>query len=927
MSQGYNVPQDGFAAVDLSETGYDSDSWSTPAFADYGDRKVEGAIPLQGRRGQQRRDEHRGDDEYSDYDDGYIDDLNQPAEEGLLGDFKRTAKRQAKHYMRKPWFLMCGLGLILGLIILSSMASNGPATPTKEGEWNGPSQFPVTLDHVFNRTFGAHHPNYEWISGSDGSYSFRRLHSVVVKHIQSDNETILMDQARDAGGNLLEFSGYFISNNLEYVLVEVDYEKGWRHSFYANYLLWDVKAQKAVPLTTTKSDKYIHDEIGSGKIALALWSPHDAHVAWVRDNDLYVTLNANVEVRITHDGSKELINGIADWVYEEEVLGTHDAMWFSPAGTHIAFLKFNESLVPEYHLQYYERKQPNAYLEQLSVKYPKPGYPNPVVTLHIATPGSADPAGLDLAVEFEKEHYFRDDDRLIVEVAWVSDESLLVRMTNRVQDSQRLYLVASETGPSGTQWKGKMVRNHTETDGGWITRLQPLRVIPPSTAVGRSNPSYVELAENEAGYSHLAYYSSIESPEPKVWLTSGKWEVDKILAVDSEKGRVYFTSTEQGPTQRHVYSVRLNQEKQRLTPPKEGMPNPAYPSWNFPTHNLDKDTIIAGADATQSGYYTANFSPGCAYYILDYVGPDVPWSLVVQTDGEWYKPDQDNKHLREIIPTYAMPRRSFIQIPTAQKAEPAQEADTVPIPKAMMNAMLQVPFDFDRNATKQYPVLMRVYGGPNSQLVEQKFGVDFMSAIVSAGGFITLTVDNRGTGFMGRKFRTSVASHLGSVEVDDQIAAAQWLGAQPFVDPKRIAIWGWSYGGYMATKVVEANSGVIALGMAVAPVTDWKYYDSIYTERFMKSPRTNPEGYEKSAVTNMVGFKNTKFLVIHGTGDDNVHFQNTASLIWRLTGAHIRNYRVQIYTDSDHFIYANDANAEVYSLLWTFVHDAFVRKT
>ncbi|KAI8593879.1 dipeptidyl peptidase IV N-terminal region-domain-containing protein [Geranomyces variabilis] len=936
----------GFATVDLSESGYESESWSAAEFADYNRKAAtEHAIPLQGRNSNAHRRQDRPEDEYEDEYDPYMDDVgHSSANKSLLGGLKITAKAQAKNYLRKPWFLMCGLGLILGLIVLSSLGSSRLSMPINEDKTKGPSYLPITLDHIFNQTFRPQRTSYNWVAGVDGSYAVRQGSKVIIKHVELANETTIVSSPKDTNNNAIAFSGFFISNDLEYVLLETDYEPGWRHSFYANYWLWNVAGNKAVPLTPKPSDKYVPDEIGSGKVALVQWSPVNNHVAWVRDNDLFVTLDGREEVRITTDGSKELINGIADWVYEEEVLGSHTALWFSPAGTHVAYLKFNESLVPQYDLQYYQKEglASNSYPERIRVKYPKPGFPNPTVTLHVATPGSPDPDGIDVPVQFEAENYFHADDRLIVEVTWVSDASLLVRMTNRVQDSQRLFLVKSiesvnATGPA--KWTGTMVRKRAETDGGWTTKLQPLSFIPPSAAVGRDDPQYVELMENEDGFMHLAHFDAVDAKEPRAWLTSGNWEVEKVLGVDNEHGRVYFLSTEDGPTQRHVYSVRLNKEKLRLTPPADATAfSSAYPSWNFPTEDMSADTVISGAGAAATGYYSASFSPQCGYYVLDYAGPDVPWSRVGRTDSEWRGPEQDNKRLRDLIPAYAMPRRSFIQLPAAD-TKPVAEADTAgdaasapgagaraPIPPpVLMNAMLQVPHDFNRNGTTKYPVLMRVYGGPMSQLVDQRFSVDFMSALVSAGGFITLTVDGRGTGLMGRHFRNAVASHLGSVEVDDQLAAARWLAAQPFVDPKRIAIWGWSYGGYMTSKVIEANSGLIALGMAVAPVTDWMFYDSIYTERYMKTPRNNAKGYDKSAVRDMTGFKNAKFLLVHGTGDDNVHFQNTASLVWRLTGAQVssHSYRVQIYTDSDHSIYANGASMAIYNLLWNFVNDAF----
>jgi dipeptidyl aminopeptidase/acylaminoacyl peptidase len=235
-----------------------------------------------------------------------------------------------------------------------------------------------------------------------------------------------------------------------------------------------------------------------------------------------------------------------------------------------------------------------------------------------------------------------------------------------------------------------------------------------------------------------------------------------------------------------------------------------------------------------------------------------------------------------------------------------------------MNAKMIFPPGFDKAANKKYPVFMECYGGPNSQKAAQVYHYDVMNR-VAMSGVIALIVDGRGTGFKGRKFRSAVSKRLGHFEALDQIAAARWAGQQPYVDASRIGIWGWSFGGFLTSKVIEADSGVFALGVAVAPVTDWKFYDTCYTERYMKTPEENFQGYLESAVTRMQGFKNTKFLLMHGTADDNVHFQNSAELVWHLTGAGVMNYTVQYFTDSDHSISENGARTVVYDRIFQFL--------
>ncbi|KAJ3226629.1 hypothetical protein HK099_004510 [Clydaea vesicula] len=790
--------------------------------------------------------------------------------------------------------------------------------------------------------------NLKWVNNDlDGSYVVKTYeNAILLKHIEKETETRLVppNAVIDDQGTSLHITDYSISFDLLYVLVATDYEKGWRHSFFANYYIFDVELKTNNALTTSKSDKSIPGALGNGKISLAIWAPKANHIAWIRDNDLYVTsILPGVgepftlkETRITNDGSKQVINGIADWVYEEEVLGSHDAMWFSPDGSRIAYLKFNETEVPEYHFQLYESPH-GSYPREVSVKYPKPGFPNPVVTLHVATPSTTNDIS-DIAVQFKNEENFSDSNRLIVEVKWLTDsDTLLVRIMNRVQDVQRIFLVTPVLKNSKEIWEAVLIRDEPSVDGAWFNLLQPAVVVEPFA--DRSEPSYLELQEDANGFTHIAYYADVTRAEPTAWLTKGNWEVTEISAVDFQKGILYYLSTEVDSTQRHLYQVHLNGfDNKKLTPPSGLTYEKTISVLNmdsFKTSKTKRDKgaefdlkekiDISDSDATgielelyknkkklklvgEEGVYEALFSPKKKYYILMYHGPDVPWSRIIKTDDDWFKDSITNQHTRNAIPTYSIPQRNIFTIENEFKQT--------------MNAKIIVPADFDPSGNIKYPVLMKVYGGPGSQTVNQVFGFGFMDSVANAG-FVVLMVDGRGTGFKGRKFRTCVSKHLGKYEVDDQIAAAKWLSKLDFIDSERIALWGWSYGGYMASKVLEANSGFFALTMAVAPVTDWKYYDSIYTERYMKTPELNEKGYQNSAVTDMTGFENGEFLLIHGTSDDNVHFQNSADLIWRLTKAGARNYRVQFFTDSDHNIDAGGANKEVYALLKNFLFDKF----
>nr|KAJ3418982.1 hypothetical protein HK105_007562 [Polyrhizophydium stewartii] len=771
-----------------------------------------------------------------------------------------------------------------------------------DAEDTGPAEGkPAVTPDKFNklRFGGANLQTPSWVQApglDDGSIVLHESGLFVIAHVEHRNRTTLASSADmiDSSGQPIKFADWTLSPDLKYILLLSNREKGWRHSFFGDYWLFDVAEKHARPLVTSKSDKVIPEEIGSGRVALAAWSPAGHNVAWVRDNDLFVTVGGQTEVRITRDGSKRIINGISDWIYEEEVLGNQRALWFSPDGSRLAYLKFNETLVEDYLLQYYAKYGETPYPRQIDLKYPKPGSPNPVVTLHIATPSSAGPASLSVPIDFG-EHGFEDEDRLIVEVNWVTDnDALFVRLMNRVQDVQKLLLVKGTLSGDTMAWTVSQIRNEATPDNAWFN----------------IEPAYVELMEDARGYTHLAFFGDILDPAPTSWITSGDWEVATIAGIDSTHGIIYYLSTEQGSTERHLYSVHLDgSNKKRLTPPAGTTFASLVPSIN--------QTL--GQPVGAVGFYDATFSPACRYYLLAYLGPDVPFQELHRTDNDYSRMVADYNYYREQIAPVAVPPFLFTTIRNTVGDD--------------MNAKIIFPVNFDPSGRTKYPVLMQVYGGPGSQTVQQRFKMDFSSKM-AALGFVVAQVDGRGTGFKGRAFRSSVAKHLGLHEVEDQVAAGRWLSNQPYVDPRRIAIWGWvrinfyvkrSYGGFVAAKTIEADSGVFAVGMSVAPVVDFRFYDSIYTERYMKTPVKNPDGYAATAVHDMRGFRHSKFLLVHGTADDNVHFQNSALLTWHLVGDAVppSQFRVQYYTDSDHGIGENGANEHIFGLLQLYVCDEF----
>ena len=418
-------------------------------------------------------------------------------------------------------------------------------------------------------------------------------------------------------------------------------------------------------------------------------------------------------------------------------------------------------------------------------------------------------------------------------------------------------------------------------DGGWVEPAQQATYIPADPGNGRPNDGYIDTTVYENN-DHLAYFSPIDSDKP-VMLTKGNGEVEKgPTAVDLKNNKVYFVSTYASPIERHLFSV-----------------------------NLDGSALTAVTPTSETAYYGAAFSTGSGFIFLANEGPKIPWQRVVSSPTNKVSYNitfEDNKELAGMAKEHELPHQIFTNITI--------NGTTLPIVERR-------PPHFD--PSKMYPVLFYLYGGPGSQTVSRRFHVDFQSYVASSLGYIVVTVDNRGTGFIGRKARTIIREHFGYYEAHDQIATAKAWAKKSYVDPDRIAIWGWSYGGFMTLKVLETDAGeTFKYGMAVAPVTDWRFYDTVYTERYMRTPQNNPDGYAQSAITNTTALaQNVRFLIMHGTGDDNVHFQNTLTLLDKLDLNRVDNYDVHFFPDSDHSIYFHNANQMVYQKLGKWLTNAF----
>jgi dipeptidyl aminopeptidase len=548
--------------------------------------------------------------------------------------------------------------------------------------------------------------------------------------------------------------------------------KNWRHSFTGTYWIFDVATQSGQPL----------DPVNPGdRVQLASWSPKSDAVIFTRGNNLFLRkLTSTAVIQITEDGGTDLFYGVPDWVYEEEVFSGNSATWWADDGKFVAFLRTNESAVPEYPVQYFIKRPSGSapspglenYPEVREIKYPKAGAPNPVVDLQFYD------VEKDEVFSVKIDGDFPDTDRLITEVIWAgSTGNVLVRETNRESDILKVVLIDVRART------GKVVRtvDVNALDGGWFEVSEDTRYIPADPTRGRPDHGYIDTVIHD-GYDHLAYFTPIDNDIP-IYLTSGPWEVVKApSAVDLTNNVVYFIGTKESPTQRHVYSVRLNGSD--LTPV---------------------------TDISKEGYYDVSFSKGTGYGLLSYSGPNIPWQKVFSTPYNRAKYEdiiEENKPLAELAAQHELPILIY---------------QNVTVDGFTLQVVERRPPHF--NPKKKYPLVFFLYGGPGSQTVSKRWNVDFQSYIAATLGYIVVTVDGRGTGFIGRKARCIIRGNVGHYEAMDQIETAKIWAAKPYVDESRLAIWGWSYGGFMTLKTLEQDGGqTFQYGMAVAPVTDWRFY-------------------------------------------------------------------------------------------------------
>ena len=637
------------------------------------------------------------------------------------------------------------------------------------------------------------------------------------------------------------FDGYEFSSDERFVVLTTSTESLYRHSFYANFYVYDFKSDDdARPVT----------DFNQGKQRLAQLSPAGDKVAFVRNNDIFISdLATGEETRVTEDGeTNAIINGATDWVYEEE-FGDDQALFWSGDGSRLAYLKFNERDVREFHMPMYGSLYPDPY----TFKYPKAGETNSEVSVHIY----AMEDGKSRAVAVPKSAHY------IPRIKWTNDPSVLCIFTmNRHQNDLRFLLTDGEF-PNDRLGTKEVFK---ETCNTYIDINDNLTFLDDGTR-------FVMTSERDE-FNHL-YLFDFEGNATQ--LTQGEWDVVDVLGFDAKRQRIHFTSSIQGATQTHVSSVDLN-------------------------------GVMTTLDQTP-GSHGADFSSSFDYSIHSHSTANTPPVYTLRDrKGRTIRTLKDNVELRGMMEKYDAVSKEFFTFTNDAGVE--------------LNCWQMLPQGFD--PAKEYPVYVYIYGGPGANTVTDAWGGStyLWHQFLAQEGYIVASCDPRGTQFRGRKFEHSTYKELGKLETEDFIDFAQHLGAMDHVDADRIGIQGWSYGGFETLLCMTKGADVYHAGISVAPVTNWRFYDTIYTERFMQTPQENERGYDENSPVNHAEKLQGPLLLVHGSGDDNVHHQNSMEMIDALVAAN-KDFDFFVYPNRNHGIYGGNTRLHLFNMMMDFVKENF----
>ena len=659
----------------------------------------------------------------------------------------------------------------------------------------------------------------------------------------------LLDLSTAHGAKVEQLDGYIMSPDGKRMLIQTETESIYRHSFKAKFYIFDIKNQKLEPLSE------------GGLQQAPLFSPDGQQVAFVRDNNIFLVklLYANAESQLTKDGKHgEIINGVPDWVYEEE-FSTAQSMAFTPDSKQLCWIRYDESQVREVSLPLYRGQFPSldeyaAYPGAYTYKYPIAGERNSKVSVMSYDIKSHKTRTLDVPIDADG--YMP---RILTypvaasadgEVTGEQASKVIVMTMNRHQDCLRLYSVNAMSTVSQLMLE--------ETVDKYV-KEEVLEAI-------QLTPQHILLPSDRSGFMHLYLYTIGGQLVRQV--EQGDYEVTDVYGYDEATGDTYFASHANGATDQQVFVAHKNGKVERLT--------------------------------TKAGWNSATFSGNYKYFINVWSDLNTPTVYTLHEGKKLTATLIDNKDVSDKLAQYNIGTRELFTLTTGDGVQ--------------LNGWMIKPANF--NPSKKYPVIMYQYGGPGSQQVKNSWDIGMNGAggileqYLCQQGYICVCVDNRGTGGRGADFEKCTYLKLGELESRDQVEAALWLGQQSYVDKDRIGIWGWSFGGFNTLMAMSEGRDVFAAGVAIAPPTDWRYYDTIYTERYMRTPQENANGYNINPL-NRAEQLHGALLLCHGIADDNVHYRNTAEYTEALVQAD-KDFQQNVYTNRNHSIYGGNTRLHLF---------------
>ena len=698
----------------------------------------------------------------------------------------------------------------------------------------------ITLKDVTGKTFT---PKYitgvDPIKGTDRYASISNDGRQIIEYaFKTGNQTrVLFDIANTHGESIKQLDGYTLSPDGKRMLIQTNTHKIYRRSFTADYYIYTIQSRKLEKLST------------GGPQQIPTWSPDGNQIAFVRDNNIFLVklLYDNAESQITKDGKfNEIINGVPDWVYEEE-FSTNRSLCFTADSRMLCWIKYDERKVKEYSLQLFMGSHPTmkaneVYPGTYTYKYPKAGEDNSIVSVWSYEIQTHKTNRLQVPLE---------GDGYIPRIKSTNDANRIIVFTmNRHQDVLNLYAVNPRTTLSQLLIKEQ---------GDKYVKEEAMEGI----AIGQNS---ILHPSDRDGYMHLYLYNMNGSLIRKIG--DGNYDITSIYGYDETTGDVYYQAAGINPHDRQVFVSHKTGKTERLT-----------------------DT---------NGWNKAIFSGDYKYFLNTWSNYNTPYVFTIRDNkGKVLSTPVDNKELKEKVKTYSFNGRETFSFTTSEGVK--------------LDGWMVKPKDFDTN--KKYPVILFQYSGPGSQQVIDAWNAGSMGNggafdyYLAQQGFIVACVDGRGTGGRGAAFEKCTYLRIGELESRDQVETALWLGKQSYIDKERIGIWGWSFGGFNTLMSMSEGRPVFKAGVAVAPPTNWRYYDTIYTERYMRTPKENGSGYATNPIQRANALHGA-LLICHGMADDNVQPQNTMEYTEALIQAD-KDFKENIYTNRNHGIYGGNTRTHL----------------